>query len=635
MIQMNPALTVGIALVGGVLAQLIARHVQMPGIVLLLLAGVLLGPDVAGLVLPEQLGETMHILVGFAVAVILFEGGMHLDLRRLRAEGLAIRRLVTLGAVITAVGGTLAARYLMGWEWRLAAVFGTLVIVTGPTVVTPLLRRLRVKDPVNTVLQAEGVLIDPIGAIIAVLTLEVLYAEGSSMTAALGTAAGKLGTGAGIGLAAGLVIAWMLGKSRLVPGGLENILVLSMVVALYQLSDTIQPESGLGAVTVAGLVVGHAQPRAIRELLDFKEQLTVLMIGMLFIVLAADVRLAEVRNLGWRAGATVAALMLVVRPVQAFICTAGSHLSRRERLFIATLAPRGIVAAAVASLFAQQLADRGLDVGEELRALVFVVIAVTVGIHGLTGGYIAKALGLRGPSGNGYVILGANGLARAVARVLAREAHQVVLIDSNPDRALLADREGLDVVTGQGLHASILGKVDPASRIGVLGLTPNEDVNLLFVKTIRDETREPHLYIALREGDVSVQPEQVHEAHASVLFGGPRPIDLWTDRFDEGSADGEVWTPTEALQVREGDDSPESKNWLLFLAVRRRGRVRPFDDETQVGAREDVIIAVWTERRHEVHAWLRANGWNPSKAEAAVGDLAGNRWPERASVGTE
>ena len=623
----NPALTVGVALAAGVIAQVIARHIQMPSIVVLLIAGLLLGPDVAGVVSPGQLGEAIHMLVGFAVAVILFEGGMNLDIRRLRAEALAIRRLVTIGAIITAIGATLAARYLMGWDWRLSAVFGTLVIVTGPTVVTPLLRRLRLKDPARTVLQAEGVLIDSIGAIIAVVTLEVLYAEGATMPAALAAAAIKLGTGAVIGLLAGLAIALILRTRRLVPTGLENILVLSAVVALYQFSDTIQPESGLGAVTVAGVVVGNAQSRVLRELIDFKEQLTVLMIGLLFVLLAADVRVADVRALGWPALATVAALILVVRPVQAFICTLGSKMDWRERLFVMTLAPRGIVAAAVASLFAQQLAARGLDAGEQLRALVFLVIAVTVTLHGLTGGFIANALHLRQPSGNGYAILGANGLARALAHVLRRDGHEVVVIDSNADRILAAQEEGLAVIYGQGLQPSVLADADPASRIGLAALTPNEEVNLLFAKTVREETREPELYVALLQGHGSVQAAHVHEARGAVLFGGTRPLDAWTDRFEAGIARVERWVRTQAPPpiAGERDATPERRAWLLMLAVRRRGRMRPFDDDIQLGAREEIAVAVWDERRAEVDEWLRSQGWLPAVTGESAEDLVNQR----------
>jgi NhaP-type Na+/H+ or K+/H+ antiporter len=608
----NPALTVGTALAVGVIAQVAARHIQMPSIVLLLVVGVLLGPDMAGVVQPGQLGQAIHVLVGFAVAIILFEGAMNLDLRRLRAEGLAIRRLVTIGAFITGVGATLAARFIMAWDWRLSAVFGTLVIVTGPTVVTPLLRRLRVKDPVNTVLQAEGVLIDPIGAIIAVVTLEVAYAEGASMIDALRTAAVTLGTGALIGLLAGMGISLVLRGRQLVPTGFQNILVLSLVVAVFQLSDVIQSESGLAAVTVAGVAVGNARTRAIRELIDFKEQLTVLMIGLLFVLLAADVRLADVRDLGWRAGATVAALMLLVRPLQAYLCTQGTTLSWRERLFIAQLAPRGIVAAAIASLFAQQLADRGQGGGEELRALVFLVIAVTVTIHGLTGAAVAQLLGLRRPSGQGYVILGANALGRALGWLLRKDGQQVAFIDSNPDQAWAAERAGFTVAHGQGLQSSVLAGVDVDARLACIGLTPNEEINLLFVRKVREETRNPNLYVALRKGTGSVQADHVHEAHASVLFGASRPLDGWLQRIENDEVRFERWRRTKvpAVPISSAASLEAAEDDVLIFAIERRGRLRPYADDAQIGAKEEIVVAIWTERLAEVEEQLELEGWS-------------------------
>src|SRR5690606_21247350 len=201
------------------------------------------------------------------------EGGMNLEIRRLRAEALAIRRLVTFGAVISGLGATLATRLIMGWDWRLSAVFGALMIVTGPTVVTPLVRRLRLKEPVSTILQAEGVLIDPIGALIAVVTLELLYAENTTLIASAQTAAVVLGSGAIVGLLGGLVTGFLLMRRRLVPEGMENILVLGFAVAIFQIAEAVHHDSGLTSVVVAGMVVGNLHTRSRRELFEFKEQL--------------------------------------------------------------------------------------------------------------------------------------------------------------------------------------------------------------------------------------------------------------------------------------------------------------------------------------------------------------------------
>jgi NhaP-type Na+/H+ or K+/H+ antiporter len=617
--ETSPALTVGLALAAGVIAQVIARHISMPGIVVLLVAGVLLGPDVANIIRPDQLGSALQVLVGFAVAVILFEGGMNLDIRRLRAEALAIRRLVTYGAVISGVGATLATRFIMGWDWRLSAVFGALMIVTGPTVVTPLVRRLRLKEPVSTILQAEGVLIDPIGALIAVVTLELLYAENTTLAASAQTAAIVLGIGAIVGLAGGLVTGFLLRRKHLVPEGMENILVLGFAVSIFQLAEAVHHDSGLTSVVIAGMVVGNLHTRARRELFEFKEQLTVLMIGLLFVLLAADVRLGQVVALGWPAVLTVLALMVIVRPVQAFLCTAGSSLTLQQRAFLAALAPRGIVAAAIASLFAQQLVERGVAEGAALQAMAFVVIAMTVTIHGLTGGIIADALDVRRRSGNGYAILGANALGRTYARILADDGHEIVLIDSNAERIMIARSQGFEAIHGQGLQSAVLTEADVDSRLGCLAVTANEEVNLLFVGRVREETRLPELYLALRRELDGIPAENVHAAGAFVLFGRSRRLDAWNQRLDDGTAQVEHWTRTAAPAGAAGTPDPlVETEAVLVMAVRRKNRLQPFHDDITLGAREEIVVGLADHRRDEGEALLRDNGWTPLRADIAA-----------------
>jgi len=366
---------------------------------LLLAAGVLLGPDVANLVDPAGLGDGLHMIVGFAVAVILFEGGLNLQIGHLRGKAQVIRRLITIGAIITAVGGAVAAHWLMGWDWSLSIIFGTLITVTGPTVVNPIMRRIHLQPNLRTILEAEGVLIDPIGAIFAVVTLEVLLeltgAGGGSRAAEelLGLPY-RLGMGLLIGVTGGLTIGFLLKRRRVVPQGLENILALALVLAGFQISNALIPESGILTVAIAGIVVGNMGIALHRDLLEFKEQLTTLLIGLLFVLLAADVRLADVLALGWPGVATVAALMFVVRPADVAFSTAGSELNGRERAFLAWLAPRGIVAFSVSSLFAERLTAAGFAGGVELGALVFLVIGVTVLIQGGLAAPVASVLGV-------------------------------------------------------------------------------------------------------------------------------------------------------------------------------------------------------------------------------------------------
>ena len=410
---------------------------------LLLATGVLLGPDVLNVVRPAALGASLHDLVGFAVAVILFEGGMNLNLERLRREARSIRQLMTVGALVTTAGAALAARWIMGWSWTLSILFGTLVMVTGPTVITPLLRRIKVKARVATVLEAEGVLVDAIGAIVAVVALEVAIGPpGGSVAFGAWHVVSRLLFGSLLGAAGGLAIAALLRFEKAIPEGLESVFTLSFILLLYQGSNAILPETGIVAAVAAGLVVGNARARVVAELRELQEQLSTLLVGLLFVLLAADVRMGEVAGLGWAGAGLVAALMFVVRPLNVLAGTWGTDLTWREKAFLGWLAPRGIVAAAVSSLFAESLEQEGIAGGSELRAMVFLVITATVLIQGLSGGLVANLLGLRRPSNRGYVILGANALGLALARALGETGEEVLLIDSNPQACAEAAAEG-------------------------------------------------------------------------------------------------------------------------------------------------------------------------------------------------
>ena len=476
----NPSLTVALAMAAGIGAQALAQKLRLPGIVVLLFAGVLLGPDVLHFVEPSSLGHGLQLLVGFAVAIILFEGGMALNIRRLLAARKPVRRLVTVGALVTAVGGTFAARWGMQWNWTSSILFGTLVIVTGPTVITPLLRRLKVEHRVATVLEAEGVLIDAVGAITAAVAVEVALAPTqSSLTAAFINAAGGLSGGVALGLLAGLLLVFIL-KRDFLPEGLENVFTLGFVLLLFQFSNTLVHESGIAAVTAAGIVVGRSEVS--RDLHEFKEQLTALVIGMLFVLLAADVRLVDVTALGWPGLSTVLVLMFIVRPLNVVVSTWGSDLKWKQRLFISWIGPRGIIAAAVASLFAVKLGEGGLAGGRELQALVFLTIAASVLSAGLTGGLVASILGLRRRSNDGWIIVGAHALSRTMAKLLADANGRAILIESEATATQRAEAEGLRVIFGNALEDRTLLRAEIETRAGVIASLPSEEFNLLFAK---------------------------------------------------------------------------------------------------------------------------------------------------------
>lgn len=612
------ALTVAAALAAGMVAQSLARHLRLPGIVLLLGTGVILGPDFLGVVHADALGDGLHMLVGFAVAVILFEGGMNLGLKRLRRQARVIQRLVTVGALVTAVGGSLAAHFLLHWDWSLAIPFGALVVVTGPTVITPLLRRIKVERAVETVLEAEGVLIDAIGAVLAVITLEVVISNPSGSTIAGGALdlITHIGFGLICGLVGGALIALLLRYRKVVPDGMENVFTLSLVLVLFQVTNTLSNESGIMAVTAAGVVVGNIETRVHRELLEFKEQLTVMLIGLLFVLLAADVRIDEIRALGLPGLLTLAALMFVVRPLNVLASTFGSGLNVRQKIFLCCLAPRGVVAAAIASLFAQTLDDEGIPGGAELRAMVFVVIAGTVIVQGLSGGLVARLLKLRRPTSRGYAIFGANELALAVGKQLAGQGQEVVFIDNNPSACTAASDAGFRVVFGNVLEERTLLRAQLEDRAACIGLSTNDEINLVFARTAADDFRVERIDIALRRDRMSVTRELLEEVGAGVLFGCPRDLDLWVVRTRRGLIQLGNWQLQRDL-LREGDaDAVQDpfrgwENFVLPLVIQRGKNCFPVSSRRPIRKGDTVCCALFSEQLETARERLEENGWIP------------------------
>lgn len=624
----NPALTVALALAAGMLAQALARHLRIPGIVFLLAAGALLGPDLLGLVRPRSLGAALETLTGFAVAVILFEGGLNLRWRRLREQARPIRLLLSLGVLITALGGALAARLLMGWDPRLSVLFGTLVVVTGPTVITPLLRRVKVTHRLETILEAEGVIIDALGAVVAVVALEVVLVAADGGAAPLGMAGlpARLLVGLLLGGAGGAVMALLLRWRRLVPADLENVLVLSLVLALYQVSDAILSETGIVSAIVAGMVLGNCPTHVTRELREFKEQLTVLAIGMLFVLLAADVRLRELLGLGRAGLLVVLALVLVVRPLNVLACTAGSALGWREKAFLAWVAPRGIVAAAVASLFRERLGQAGIAGGEQLRAMVFLVIGATVLVQGATAASLARLLGLRRPSNQGYAILGTQPLPLLLARLLRSAGEEVVLIDAGDAGGCPARRE-FPVVHGNALEERVLLAARVESRRAVVGALPNAAANLLFAAKAMEEHDAPDALVALQRGSGGPEPEAVARLGGGILFAEPRDVELWSVRLRRGLTRLEAWR----LAAPPGGDEaghpfhlPRGmQNILLPVALRADGTLRPVCDRRAPEPDEECLWLLLEERADEAREWLSGGGWLPrGDAGVSLEDLA-------------
>jgi NhaP-type Na+/H+ or K+/H+ antiporter/mannitol/fructose-specific phosphotransferase system IIA component (Ntr-type) len=477
--------SIALVIVLGVSAQWLAWRFRLPSILLLLLFGFAAGP-VGGIIEPQALqGEWVFAFVSLSIGIILFEAGLTLRLDELREVGDAVRNLITVGVAVTWAGTAAGAYYVAGFGGELAVLIGALLTVTGPTVVVPLLHYVRPRGRVGTIAKWEGITIDPIGAILAVLVLETLLfmhegaagGRGVALHAAEGLVAVAV---VGIGIsAAGAALLVLLLRRRLVPDYLQNAVALMAVVAAFALSETLQTESGLLTTTLMGIIMANQPYVSVRELAEFKEDLQVLLLAVLFIVLSARLEPATLTHLDVPALLFLALLVVVVRPLAVWVSSWGTPLSWREWAFLSWLAPRGIVAAAVAALFAFRLQEIFPAEADRISPVVFLIIVGTVAIYGLTLPPVARWLGLAQPNPQGVLIVGAHGWARKIAKALDDQGLRVLVIDSNAGNIHRARQEGLLAERANALSERIIDKLDLSGIGRLLTLTPNGETNAL------------------------------------------------------------------------------------------------------------------------------------------------------------
>jgi NhaP-type Na+/H+ or K+/H+ antiporter/mannitol/fructose-specific phosphotransferase system IIA component (Ntr-type) len=482
--------TFGGALALGVLFVLVAHRVHVSAIVVLLLGGIVAGPVGLGLIHPESLGEGLKTIIALSVGLILFEGGLTLDERGYRQASREIVGMLTRGVLITWGLSTIAIRLVFQQPWTICLLGASLIIVTGPTVIGPLLKRIRVKKRLHHILHWEGVLIDPIGVFIALLCFEWI-SHGHEQ--ALSAFAGRVFIGASIGLAAGFVLAGIIRRNWVHAEAL-NIFALASAVAIFTVSDVAAHESGLLSVTIAGFVVGHFAHAEVANVKRYKAELTELLIGLLFVLLAANLDIREFGKYGWGLLGVVLIVMFVVRPLNILVSTFRSDLSLREKLFLSWVAPRGIVAASMASLFALRLSENPNYDSSFLEVFTYSVIAGTVLFQGFTAKLVGTWLRVLEPRHKGWLIVGAHPLACRVAAFIEAQGVSAVLIDLNARHLAQAKRQGLTTVCAnvltcrQGDHAELYG-------IGnVLAITTNKDLNTMSCARWNEELVEPNCY---------------------------------------------------------------------------------------------------------------------------------------------
>ncbi len=560
----NELLLISAVLAAGTLCQWFAWRVKIPAILPLLAAGFLVGP-VLGFLHPQAaLGNLFFPLISLSVAIILFEGALTLNWREVQTVASTVRNLLIVGALVTWFGGTLASRYLIGLPWDLAFLFGALIIVTGPTVIAPLLRNVRPTANISSILRWEGILIDPIGATVALLVFNFIVAGGVSWQQTLLDFLRITVVGLVVGLASGYG-AYHLIHRYLVPDYLRDIGILTGVTGIFALSNGLATESGLLAVTVMGIYLANTDLRQLREIWYFKERLSVLLISTLFILLAANVQMADLALLDWRSFLLLAIILLVLRPVGAQLSAMGSSLTMQDRLFLSWVAPRGIVAAAVSSLFTFNLLESGYAEARILGPLVFLVIVGTVLLQGSTAKAFARRLGVSEADPQGFLLMGATPFARALAKVLQAEGFTVRLVDSNLQNVLQARVEGLQVSQGNILSDFIEENLD-LSGIGYLfALTSNDEANGLACYHFEDEFGSSHLYQLQPGPSIRNGAAQIRRPNGRILFDRTATYRHLDECMDAGAVVRRTkLTDKFTMQDFQQQDTPER---MLLLAI--------------------------------------------------------------------
>lgn len=482
--------------------QWLAWRVRMPAIVFLLAAGIACGPVFSFLNPEDTFGDLLFPMVSLAVAIILFEGSLTLRFSEIRGHSKMVRNLIPVGAVVTGIIGTLSAHWILQISWEISLLFGAISVVTGPTVIAPLLRSVRPSAKLANILQWEGIIIDPVGALLAVLVYEgiVSWGMGNVFGHSLYIFGTTLVVGTVLGAAAGYLNGQVLRK-HWIPHYLHNAGTLTFMLGVYALSNEIAHESGLLTVTIMGIWMANMKQVSVDSILEFKESLSVLLISALFIILAARIEFSAIAELGWGLALVLAILMLVARPLSVFLAAIGTGLKWREKLFLSWIAPRGIVAAAVSALFAFQLHNNGFAGGDTLVPLIFMLIIATVTIQSLTARPLAHWLGVAEPVEFGFLIMGANPVARMIGQVLQKHEVPVVLADTNWENVRQARMENLQVYFGNPVSEHATNKLDLTGIGNLLVISPYKHMNTLATYHFLDEFGDHDSVFSLAESE--------------------------------------------------------------------------------------------------------------------------------------
>lgn len=593
-------------LVAAAVVQVLALRTPIPSILLYLGIGILLGPSVLGLLATDHLGDTLTAVVQLAVAIIVFEGAFSLEGHYLRQVQAPVRNLVTLGVLITLVGGALVGRGVAGLSWPLAIQYAALVSVTGPTVITPLLQRVRVRGRVRATLAGEGVIVDPIGAVVALVVFNIVRAADLDLGAAVVHAGTRLLIGAAWGAVGGVLLLLVLRRLGEEPSRVARIMAIAGAAAIYTAIESVVPETGLAAVVVAGLLLGNAEFPHREQVHEFKGDITMIVIATVYLLLAATLDPSDLVELSWRGPAAVLLMMVLVRPAGVFLSTLRSALSWRERAFVAAIGPRGVVAASLATLVALNLDAAGVAGARALLGLVFLTIVITIAVQASYAGWLAQRLGVVPMD---VLIIGGGKVGRMLAKELLDAGEDITVIEQDPDVAERARQLGAHVVLGDGTDSQVLQRAGITHAKAVVATTGSDKDNLLALQIARtrfgrqnlvSRVNDPEAVESFKSAGIQVlNPARATAMILANLVRRPTLFRLLSEVEAQGADVVEVVVGSDGVAGRPLREVPLPRD-VLILLVRRNGRqviphgdtvLQPGDAVTLVGGRRSTTEA--------------------------------------------
>jgi len=562
-----------LALIGfiGFLCQWLSQRVKLPAILFLLIVGLLLGPVFSIFDPNELFGDLLFPFISLSVAVILFEGALTLKVSELNEIADPVRRMVTLGVIVSAGLMSLATHYVMNLSWSLSALFGAIMVVTGPTVIMPMLKTVRPTSKIADVLRWEGIVIDPIGALVAVLVFEWIVVQQSA--AQFSEIFIVFGNTVLVGLAAGLIGGYVFGlllRNHLIPERLHNFASLAIVCLVFSVSDSLMHESGLLAVTVMGMLLANMRDVNVHSILEFKEDLTVVFVSALFIVLAARLDMQAFLALGWSGLILLIIMQFAVRPLKVALSFIGTDFTWREQALVAWIGPRGIVAAAVSSVFALRLEELGIAGADKLVPLAFLIIIGTVVFQSLTARSMAVFLGVTMPRTHGVIIIGANSFSIAIAQALQKEDVDSIICDSSWEKLREARILGLQTYYGNPSSEHAHMHINPSVYGYMLGLSNHFEYNVAQANSFREEYGTRRVMVLAPNQSVERFKRHVASARHSgrILFGDGTSFSMLKNYLNTG---GTIKVTDMSEEYGYNEWREDNADALMLFALKSNG----------------------------------------------------------------